>query len=233
MPVFVRAMFHSGLADVACVDPSAALHVARNGSGVATPTSTSVAHCMMPSWCVRDRRRPAAYPQMFGEVAPSRRAGDQEPPKTATPQPQSELVTVIGFKGYDGADAAGLANNVGLGLYDIVKHANYPGFHSMPSDHLACNKAVWDGMPEKHQKIIKVAMESLALRTAMQTEVLNNEAAAMLTEKGITLYAWSPEDRQKFRDAAQASWPEFATTPEAKALVESHIAFLKKLGLVK
>jgi len=133
----------------------------------------------------------------------------------------------------DGADAANLANNEGLGLYDIVKHTNYPGFHSMPSDHLACNKAVWDGMPENHRAIMKVAMESLALRTAMVNEVRNNEAAARLREQGVTLYAWSEEDKQKFRDAAQATWPEFATTPEAKALVESHLAFLKQLGLVK
>ncbi|MBT8334210.1 MAG: TRAP transporter substrate-binding protein [Desulfobacterales bacterium] len=145
----------------------------------------------------------------------------------------TEIFTALESGIIDGADAAGLANNIGLGLYDIVKHANYPGFHSMPSDHLACNKAVWDGMPDKHKSIMKVAMESLALRTAMQTEVLNNEAAAKLKEQGVMLYEWSAEDRQKFRDAAQASWPEFATTPEAKALVESHIAFLKKLGLVK
>ncbi len=145
----------------------------------------------------------------------------------------TEIFTALESGIIDGADASGLANNVGLGLYDIVKHANYPGFHSMPSDHLACNKAKWDSMPEKHKIIMKVAMESLALRTAMLNEVRNTEAAATLRAEGITLYDWSEEDRQKFRDAAQASWPEFATTPEAKALVESHVLFLKKLGLVK
>ena len=145
----------------------------------------------------------------------------------------TEIFTALESGIIDGADAAGIANNVGLGLYDIVKHTNYPGFHSMPSDHLACNKTVWDGMPEKHRKIISVAMESLALRTAMRTEVLNNEAAAKLKEQGVNIYAWTPEDKQKFREAAQASWDEFATTPEAKALVASHREFLKKLGLVK
>jgi TRAP-type C4-dicarboxylate transport system substrate-binding protein len=38
----------------------------------------------------------------------------------------------------DGADAANLTNTVGLGLYDIVEHTNFPGFHSMPADHLTC-----------------------------------------------------------------------------------------------
>jgi TRAP-type C4-dicarboxylate transport system substrate-binding protein len=103
----------------------------------------------------------------------------------------------------------------------------------MPSDHLACNKAVWDAMPEKHQRIMKVAMESLALRTALANDVRNSEAAAKLKGQGVTLHDWSAEERAKFRAAALASWPEFATTPEAKALVESHMAYLKQLGLAE
>ncbi len=143
----------------------------------------------------------------------------------------TEVFTALESGIIDGADASSLANNEGLGLYDIVNYATYPGFHSMPSDHLACNKSVWDAMPEKHQTIMKVAMESLALRTALANEVRNNEAAAKLKEQGVTLYNWSDEERKKFRKAALDSWPEFATTPEAKALVESHMAFLKQLGL--
>lgn len=145
----------------------------------------------------------------------------------------TEIFTALGSGIIDGADASGLANNVGLGLYDIAKHTNYPGFHSMPSDHLACNKEVYDKMPKHHQRILNVAMEALALRTALTFEKKNAEAAAMLRAKGVKIYNWSDEDRQKFRDAALASWPEFAATPEAKALVASHMAYLKELGLVK
>ena len=144
----------------------------------------------------------------------------------------TEIFTALETGIIDGADASGLANNMGLGLYDLVKHANYPGFHSMPSDHLACNKAKWDAMPEAHRTIMSVAMEALALRTALTFEKKNAEAAAQLRAEGVNLYAWADEDLQKFRDAAQASWPEFATTPEAKALVESHMAYLTQLGLV-
>ena len=144
----------------------------------------------------------------------------------------TEIFTALETGIIDGADASGLANNMGLGLYDLVKHANYPGFHSMPSDHLACNKAKWDAMPEAHRTIMSVAMEALALRTALTFEKKNAEAAAQLRADDVNLYAWADEDLQKFRDAAQASWPEFATTPEAKALVESHMAYLTQLGLV-
>ena len=145
----------------------------------------------------------------------------------------TEIFTALETGIIDGADASGLANNVGLGLYDIVKHANFPGFHSMPSDHLACNKAKWDAMPEAHRRIMSTAMMALALRTALTFEKKNAEAAAQLRAKGVNLYAWTPEDLQKFREAAQASWPEFATTPEAEALVESHLGYLRQLGLAK
>ncbi|PCJ10056.1 MAG: C4-dicarboxylate ABC transporter substrate-binding protein [Rhodobacteraceae bacterium] len=144
----------------------------------------------------------------------------------------TEIFTALETGIIDGADASSLANNLGMGLYDISKHATFPGFHSMPSDHLACNKAVWDGMPEHHRAIMSIAMESLALRTALTVEKANAEAAAELIANGVTLHAWAEEDMAAFRAAAQATWPEYATTPEAKALVASHLAYLTQLGLV-
>ena len=145
----------------------------------------------------------------------------------------TEIFTALETGIIDGADASGIANNVGLGLLDIGKHTNYPGFHSMPSDHLACNKAVWDGMPEKHKRIIDTAMQKLALQTALTFEVKNAEAVASLPEKGVTVYNWSPEDKAAFRAAAQQAWDGWATkTPEAGALVASHRAYLKQLGLI-
>ena len=54
----------------------------------------------------------------------------------------NEIFTALETGIIDGADAANLTNNVGLGLYDIAEHTNFPGFHSMPADHLACRKDV-------------------------------------------------------------------------------------------
>lgn len=146
----------------------------------------------------------------------------------------TDIFTALETGVIDGADASGLANNVGLGLYDLVNHATYPGFHSMPSDHLACNKDVWDSLPEDLQRIMDTAMQKLAFQTALTFEVKNREAAAKLRQQGITLHDWSEEERKVFRDAAQATWKEWAKkSPEAAALVESHIAFMQTLGLIE
>ena len=142
----------------------------------------------------------------------------------------NEIFTALETGIIDGADAANLTNNIGLGLYDIAEHTNYPGFHSMPADHLACRKDVWDAMPAHHKAIMTVAMDSLALHNATINEVKNAQNAKVLRAKGINLYEWSPEELGKFRQAVKKGWTEFATTPEAKALLQSHVDFLTDLG---
>ncbi len=145
----------------------------------------------------------------------------------------TEIFTALETGIIDGADASGLSNNVGLGLYDLVEHATFPGFHSMPSDHLTINKEVWDGLPDDVQRIIEVAMQKLAFQTALTFEVKNLEAKAELEAKGVTLHDWSAADRASFRAAAQKAWQVWGDkTPEARALVDSHVAFLTQLGLV-
>lgn len=145
----------------------------------------------------------------------------------------NEIFTALETGIIDGADAANLTNNVGLGLYDIAQHTNFPGFHSMPADHLACNKEVWDDMPAHHQHILKVGLEALALRNATINEVKNAQTAKDLRAKGVNLYEWSPDELAKFRAAVKAGWTEFADTDEARALLNSHIDFLTNMGLMR
>jgi len=145
----------------------------------------------------------------------------------------TEIFTALETGIIDGADASILANNVGLGLYDIGKHTTYPGFHSMPSDHLACRKDKWEALPEHLRRIMSVAMQKLAFQTALTFEVKNPEAVEQLKTQGVTIHTWSDEDRNEFRKAAQSAWQGWAEkTPEARALVDSHMKFLGQLGLV-
>lgn len=145
----------------------------------------------------------------------------------------TEVFTALESGIIDGADASSLTTNKSLGLYDIAKHATYPGFHSMPSDHLACRKDMWDSMPEAHRRIMSVAMQSTALDIATTIEKANLETAAELRKAGVTLHAWAEEDLNAFRAAAQSAWDDYATTPAAKALVKSHKAYLAQLGLLQ
>ena len=142
----------------------------------------------------------------------------------------NEIFTALETGIIDGADAANLTNNIGLGLYDIAQHTNYPGFHSMPADHLACRKDVWDAMPAHHKAILKVGMQALGLKNTSINEVMNARNSVDLAEKGLNLYEWSPEEMAKYRAAVQSAWVEFATTPESKTLLDSHLTFLRSIG---
>ena len=73
----------------------------------------------------------------------------------------------------------------------------------------------------------------MALKNATANEVANAQTAKDLRAKGVSLYEWSADDLQLYRDAVQKGWVEFATTPEAKDMLESHITFLKDLGAMK
>ena len=103
----------------------------------------------------------------------------------------------------------------------------------MPADHLSCRTDAWEAMPEHHRRIMTVAMDSLALHNATINEVQNAQTAKDLRAAGVNLYEWAPEELAKYREAVKIGWTEFATTPEATKLLDSHIAFLTQLGAMK
>ncbi len=133
----------------------------------------------------------------------------------------------------DGADASTLNTNVALGLFDVASHATFPGFHSMPAEQLSCNRNAWARLSAGEQKAIELALKGIALDLALTTAVRDGEAAVFLTEQGVTLHDWSTEDRKAFREFAQSRWADWgAKSPAAQAVLDSHLAYMKKIGLV-
>jgi TRAP-type C4-dicarboxylate transport system substrate-binding protein len=89
-------------------------------------------------------------------------------------------------------------------------------------------------MTEQQRRIIDTAWQKLSFQIALSNELNNNKAAAELRASGVTLYDWSAEDRAEFRKAAQAAWDDWGTrSPEAAAILASHKAYLKQLGLIE
>ncbi|MBT4083585.1 MAG: TRAP transporter substrate-binding protein [Alphaproteobacteria bacterium] len=145
-----------------------------------------------------------------------------------------EIFTALETKIIDGADASNVTTNKSLGIYDLVKHTTYPGFHSMPSDHLALNKEVYDGLPADLKAILNGAMQQLSFQHALSFQVAMSETATQIQKDGVTLHDWSTADREAFRVAAQKKWQEWGDrTPEARSLVDSHVSFMKRIGLLK
>ena len=75
-------------------------------------------------------------------------------------------------------------------------------------------------------------MQKMAFQTSLTYEVKNHEAAAGLRKDGVKLHFWSPAARREFRSAAIDVWQGWAEkSPESRFMVDSHVAFLKRLGL--
>ena len=144
-----------------------------------------------------------------------------------------EVPTALQTGLIDGADYSSLATNYAGGHYEQNKYATYPGFHSMPADHLACNSKVWNKLKPHEKGAMLAAIEICGRTITSLVERKNAEAVKALKEMGVTLHDWSREDRLKFRTAALAAWEEWKTkSPEAAALIEIHKAYMKANGIM-
>ena len=144
-----------------------------------------------------------------------------------------EVPTALQTGLIDGADYSSLATNYAGGHYEQNKYATYPGFHSMPAAHLACNTKVWNKLKPHEQGAMLAAIEICGRTITSLVERKNAEAVKALKEMGVTLHDWSREDRLKFRQAALGAWEEWKKkSPEAAALIEIHKAYMKANGIL-
>ena len=145
----------------------------------------------------------------------------------------TEVFTALESGVIDGADTSNLSVNKSLGLYDVVDHATYPGFHSMPADHFAMRLDQWESFPDDIKRIIEVAWQKTAFRDSLAIEVDIARTANEMRAAGKTLHAWSDADRKAFRAGAVKAWDAYAGDSEkAKAIVASQKEFMKQVGLI-
>ena len=145
-----------------------------------------------------------------------------------------EVFTALNTGIVDGADYAQLNSNQSIGLYEIAKFATYPGWHSMPSDHLACNKEKWDSIPADLQAIIKGALDKMAYDFLTKSKIAADKAAVELAAKGITIQTWSPEDLKTYRKFVRGVWKKWGEKSEfAKKAVDSHLKYMEQIGLTE
>ena len=144
----------------------------------------------------------------------------------------TEIFTAMESGVIDGADASNLSVNKSLGIYDVVDHATYPGFHSMPADHFAMRLEQWESFPDDIKRIIEVAWEKTAFRDSLSGMVAIAETANELEAAGKTLHEWTVADRKAFREGAVKAWDAYADSERAKAIVASQKEFMTKIGLI-
>ena len=147
--------------------------------------------------------------------------------------PGSEVFTALERGVIDGTDWGTLSMNQALGYHKIAPYPLYPGFHSAPAADFAVNMDRWNELTDDVKAIVETATKEFA-RDQVQSIIMDDIAAAdAALAQGVTLVNWSAAERTKFRKVAIIEWEAFGNkSPMARKLVDSQVAFLKKLHLL-
>jgi TRAP-type mannitol/chloroaromatic compound transport system substrate-binding protein len=148
--------------------------------------------------------------------------------------PASEVYTSLQKGVIQAADYSSYTEDKSVGMHEIAKYPIYPGIHSMPVLQFTVNKSKWDGLSEAQQLIVDSWYRAMLVDLIQKLELCDRELVATDTAAGdIHVIDWSREERDKLRAIAAGAWKDFSEGSElAKKAYESHMAFMKKLGLV-
>jgi len=148
--------------------------------------------------------------------------------------PGSEVYTALEKGVIDAADSTVLSNNDAQGIHDFAPYPLYPGFHSMPMIAVSLNKEIWDGLPEDLKVTLKTAFDRMAYDLIARLKEQDIQTLQKLKEDpDVTPIDLSPEERKKFRQAAEKEWKEWAGKNEmTQEVYDSVTAFLKSRNLL-
>lgn len=125
-------------------------------------------------------------------------------------------------------DYSNIQTNLTEGFYNIAKHTNYPGFHSMPLVDFVVNEKLWNELPSKYKQLLKKKMKKWSYDQILLSKVYAMAAVAKVKAKGVMVYRWKNKDLLEARSIAVDVWDEFSKkSPDAKEVVSEIKKFLK------
>lgn len=148
--------------------------------------------------------------------------------------PFSEVFTSLEKGVVDAADASAYVNNDQNGFHQIARYPLYPGIHSMAVHQFTVNQRIWDDMSPEAQAGLEgwfyaAYADLLAALDAEDKALVERDKA----DPDIEVIDWSQEDRDAFRALATQAWEETAAkSPEARAALDAHLAYMKEIGLL-
>ncbi|BES69033.1 TRAP transporter substrate-binding protein DctP [Marinobacter nanhaiticus D15-8W] len=148
--------------------------------------------------------------------------------------PGSEVYTGLEKGVIDAADSTVLSNNDAMGLHAFAPYPLYPGFHSMPMIAVSVNKRAWDKLPDDLKTTVKSAFDDMAYDLISRLQQQDIDTLKKLQEDpDVHPYDLSPEERKKFRTAAEQEWKVWAEKNDmTREIYDSATAFLRSRDLL-
>jgi TRAP-type mannitol/chloroaromatic compound transport system substrate-binding protein len=148
--------------------------------------------------------------------------------------PGSEVYTSLDRGVIDATDWGTLGMNIDLGYHKIAPYQIFPGFHSLPMADVAVNLDRWKELPDDIKAIVETQVRDFARDMIQEMALTDAEAARKASQEGVKLITWNDEERRKFRQTAAKVLQNLAKrSPMAQKIYDSHVAFLKRLGLLE
>lgn len=145
--------------------------------------------------------------------------------------PSEEAYSALDKGVVDAADYSTPQANYRLGLHQVAKYFNYPGFHSMPQADFTVNKKAWNELPDDIKEIVRIAVREWCEDFIQREFIEGLEAVEKMEEAGCTRITWSEEELTKARKIAEEVWDEWAQkSPMSKEAVELQKEWLRRLG---
>lgn len=148
--------------------------------------------------------------------------------------PGSEVYTALEKGVIDAADNSAYANNDANGLHKIAKFPIFPGIHSTPILQFTVSQSAWDKMTPAEQSALETWYVAAYNDMRRIVDMEDRKLVARDRANGdLTVIDWPQGERDKFREIAVGAWKDYAGASEmAQEVYESHITFMKKIGLL-
>jgi TRAP-type mannitol/chloroaromatic compound transport system substrate-binding protein len=145
--------------------------------------------------------------------------------------PGGEVFNALQSGVIDATDWASPALNEEVGLYRAAKFS-VNASHSMPTTDISIAANRWNALSAELRTLITT--EARAMSTALKTQLAkaDEDAIAKMRADGVTIITWGKSDVARLRQmTGEIQDQQAARSANAKAIVDSHRAFQRRLGL--
>ncbi len=127
--------------------------------------------------------------------------------------PPGEIFEALKSGTLDAAEFSLPAMDQPLGFYKVAKYYYFPGWHQQATlFDLYINKAVWDGLPDRHKAIVEIACGDAMREMIADGEAAQWKAIKEMQAEGVMLKRWPAEILVAFDDA----WKDIVAEESAK-----------------
>jgi len=153
---------------------------------------------------------------------------------SVTPLPTGEVYSALDKGVVDMADRGDLTANFEAGLAEVAKYVIVPGFHQpTTATCYAANRAAYDKLPADFKAALAVSAREIS--GSLRQHILVNDAIVLdkYKAKGCEVIRFSAEEMNAARPKAMDAWKAATKgNPLATKILDSQVAFMKRLGLL-